>query len=381
MGSMSRMRQEGREWLRALAEFRGHFVLQTPAGRFQQHRWRDFAAFMEKTVWRLVRASDECWHFPLANLKPAPTADQILEAVGRKERILVDRACSSEAVKFWSGRRGSVVIVVDAERFDAELVFPHCEDPSVISNLGAAYQKSAMGFVERVVQEKPDHLVFGLGRGSVDSGFGFITVFAAPRLLESTLDLAARHCHFTPRYLRGMNSPLTAEDRAYLDKLRQGPPKKKHRYTGRIPPSKLLLELPNWRYALDEEGEEGQDETTIKPDEIQEHIGEYTCYTAADAEVPGGKKVPALLGGYGFLDRGLEHIETLDVYRGRKPWRIELCGGESWQPDPNAEQTRQPGDKRNFPMTVESRLPLPAGGPRLRFTLHPDGQLERRPED
>jgi hypothetical protein len=44
------------------------------------------------------------------------------------------------------------------------------------------------------------------------------------------------------------------------------------RFTGQNPPPELWREYPNWRNAYGEEGEEGQDETTLLPDEVQTHI-------------------------------------------------------------------------------------------------------------
>ena len=41
---------------------------------------------------------------------------------------------------------------------------------------------------------------------------------------------------------------------------------REHRYTGEFPPIEVIARFANWDYALDEEGESGQDETTIRPE-------------------------------------------------------------------------------------------------------------------
>jgi len=43
---------------------------------------------------------------------------------------------------------------------------------------------------------------------------------------------------------------------------------------------------------LDEEGEEDQDELTIKPENQQHYISERTCFAAADVTLAGGASKP-----------------------------------------------------------------------------------------
>lgn len=53
------------------------------------------------------------------------------------------------------------------------------------------------------------------------------------------------------------------------------------RFTGQNPPPELWRTYPNWLNAFEEEGEAGQDETTLVPHEVQTHIAPHTAFTAA----------------------------------------------------------------------------------------------------
>ena len=79
------------------------------------------------------------------------------------------------------------------------------------------------------------------------------------------------------------------------------------RFTGENPPPELLSEYPNWENAYDEEGVEGQDETTLRPAENQSVIEEYTSFAAAEVVLNSGQKCPALI----YM---IEETAGLDVY-------------------------------------------------------------------
>jgi hypothetical protein len=94
------------------------------------------------------------------------------------------------------------------------------------------------------------------------------------------------------------------------------------RYTGENPPADVLARFPNWEFALDEEGIEGQDETTLRPADIQTRITEDIAATAADAWFPNGQSHIALV-----------HFNALDsthicVYEPPADWLITCA----WQP-------------------------------------------------
>jgi hypothetical protein len=48
------------------------------------------------------------------------------------------------------------------------------------------------------------------------------------------------------------------------------------RYTGDWPPPNVLSQYSNWVFAYDEEGEDDQDETTVRPEEQQSFISHET---------------------------------------------------------------------------------------------------------
>lgn len=69
----------------------------------------------------------------------------------------------------------------------------------------------------------------------------------------------------------------------------------RYRFTGEWPPVSLLQRFPNWEYALDEEEVDGQDETTIRPEEQQTRISANTAYTGAKAHFADGRILDAIV--------------------------------------------------------------------------------------
>src|SRR5688500_14967146 len=88
------------------------------------------------------------------------------------------------------------------------------------------------------------------------------------------------------------------------------------RFTGENPPPEIWGEYPNWRNAYEEEGMNGQDETTLMPDEIKTHIRKYTSFTTGIARFNDGREFPA------FLAVGEGRIDGCDVYQTANPWRV-----------------------------------------------------------
>lgn len=138
------------------------------------------------------------------------------------------------------------------------------------------------------------------------------------------------------------------------------------RYTGENPPEHVLLTFPNWIQALDEEGIEGQDETTLKPDETQTVISADTQHTAADAIIYSGKSCAALLS----LENG--RIESVTVYDGMWSVRVD---GDKWQSEKWAHDTRYHGNTTDFPITIKSRLRYGRTLRPIELQLFPDGSV------
>lgn len=149
---------------------------------------------------------------------------------------------------------------------------------------------------------------------------------------------------------------------------------KKYRYTGELPPASVLKNFPNWVQAVDEEGEDGQDETTIRPDTVIDHIAPQTEYTAADITLASGKKLTALLGGPRDLWNG--NVESIAVYEGDEIWHIDLLSS-TWSASAYPEGNANLIEPKHFPATVNSRLPGVPGGKLLKLELLPKGKLAR----
>ena len=148
-----------------------------------------------------------------------------------------------------------------------------------------------------------------------------------------------------------------------------------HRYTGAFPPIEVIADFSNWDYALDEESEPDQDETTIRPEAEQTFITKRTAFSAADAFLANGEQVTALvevLGG---------QVWAVNVFQPKGIWRLFFDKpGRAWQP---FIETWLPEDKRChsvalsdrsvFPLRVTTRLPLGPKGQMWRAIIQPDG--------
>jgi hypothetical protein len=139
----------------------------------------------------------------------------------------------------------------------------------------------------------------------------------------------------------------------------------KLRFTGEWPPMRVLKAYPNWEYALDEEGVEGQDETTIRPEAQQNVISGDTAYTAAEARQADGterRAIVAIVGG---------RIDAVDVYVTEvDTWRVGRVGDrwepflQSWLPESQRMPCVSLSDTTIFPLRVTTVLPeQPTGRP------------------
>ena len=153
------------------------------------------------------------------------------------------------------------------------------------------------------------------------------------------------------------------------------------RFTGEWPPVVLWEQYPNWEYALDEEGEEGQDETTIRPAGNQSVIDESIDYTAATATLPDGTSLPTFLVVY----HDPESCESVAVFiNSTEAWQLGRdYSSRRWSP---FEQTWLPEEERSpvvslddpdiFPLKVESRLSREATGKPFSFVVLSSGETE-----
>jgi hypothetical protein len=120
------------------------------------------------------------------------------------------------------------------------------------------------------------------------------------------------------------------------------------RYTGDWPPPEILREYPNWICAWDEEGEEDQDETTLKPEDEQSMITADTIHTVGDVLLADGRSF---------------------VYK-TKRW-VSL--DQNWLPPERRMPTVDFADSRTFPLRLSTRLPHAETGEPVRLEIRPDG--------
>jgi hypothetical protein len=179
----------------------------------------------------------------------------------------------------------------------------------------------------------------------------------------------------------GISTTATARLEAVVDALcgladqhRRGAPRvplkvSVPRLTGRRPSRAQLARWPNWRACQDEEDEDGQDESTIRPDDEQSRIGRQTKGTAFSAAYQGGETFPAF--GLAPFPEALRKGE-LDqlVLLERGAGRLVLITSDSWQP---ARGSPTLTDAR-LPLRARSVLALPRGG-HLELTLGPLGRF------
>lgn len=148
-----------------------------------------------------------------------------------------------------------------------------------------------------------------------------------------------------------------------------------YRYTGAFPPAEVIAQFPNWDYALDEEGEPGQDETTIRPDAEQTFIAKWTAFSAADAFLANGERATALvevLGG---------KVWAVNVLQPKGTWRLcfDKPSGlwepfiETWLPEAERGYSVALSDHSVFPLRVTTRLPVGREGQKWRANIQPDG--------
>ena len=150
------------------------------------------------------------------------------------------------------------------------------------------------------------------------------------------------------------------------------------RFTGEDPPLHLWARFPNWRNALEEEGEEGQDETTLMPDEVQTRVGEYTSLTAGRARFNDGREFHAL------LEIGDHRIDGCSVYQAKNPWRIYfscpdrrwLSFRAEWLPEAERPPSVLLDDEGIFPLEIFMTLPWREGEKPSVYQIGPDGQIK-----
>jgi len=147
------------------------------------------------------------------------------------------------------------------------------------------------------------------------------------------------------------------------------------RYTGKNPSIEVLATYPNWTNAYDEEGLEGQDETTLKPENVQTQITDETTFTAGDIEFADARTLPVL------ISVTFGEVTGFHVYA--DPESPYLSYDEKWsmwsiwsQGDPaELDRAERWWKSQHFPARVTSRLPLSTSGAQWEVVLDQDGMV------
>ena len=143
-----------------------------------------------------------------------------------------------------------------------------------------------------------------------------------------------------------------------------------YRYTGKWPPLEVLNNYPNWEYALDEEGVEGQDETTLRPESEQSYITDDTAFTAGKVTQADGTIKDAILelidGTVYLMDVFKDTTTTWRVVKSPSGW---IPFHQHWLPEKDRMPVVKLTDKTIFPMQVSTILPVKATGKQVIFTV------------
>ncbi len=274
---------------------------------------------------------------------------------------------------FWldNYQRGTIICVGDANYYDLASIFKNTYDPFTIDNLRARLSKPAFNYSIRATKKK-NRIAFSI---AAFDGLKWLNIISENSIGE-IFDIAMRNCQFTQAFINRykLHLPLYERGLVKIRKKNTSRNESQLRLTGEMPRPDILKKHPNWTHCLAEEGEDGQDETTIKPDREKDIIGAETIYTVADAIYPDGEARPALL--FAMMDLHRGNVESLYVLEQDFEWQIEIFGDE-WGPFEYAENTIEPYDKKRLPLKIKSRLPMPNGKKFIEFTVESDGMITK----
>jgi hypothetical protein len=147
------------------------------------------------------------------------------------------------------------------------------------------------------------------------------------------------------------------------------------RYTGENPPVEVLAKYPNWVNAYDEEDVEGQDETTLKPEDVQAHVTDETTFTAGDIVFADGTTLPVLIS----LLSG--EVTGFCVYRVPEwPYLSHDAEWNLWSVLPDygsqdRDRSEQWWKTQRFPAQLASRLPFLSTGTRWELAIDEHGMV------
>ena len=148
------------------------------------------------------------------------------------------------------------------------------------------------------------------------------------------------------------------------------------RFTGENPPLPVLERYFNWEFALDEEGLDGQDETTLRPAQEQTCINDSIAHTAGVATGADKRQLPALIA----LTGG--EVQGFWVYDQAGDWCLVRSSQQrrwqpfvqSWLPERERCRSIELSNGEIFPLRIETRLPFALTGMPWRASIGHDGR-------
>jgi len=148
----------------------------------------------------------------------------------------------------------------------------------------------------------------------------------------------------------------------------------KLRFTGENPPLQYLEQFPNWSNAYDEEDEDDQDETTLKPHEEQHFIDDDVSFTAADLTFADGAKQVALLEVIACVPCAIDVYDKDDFYLRNRNYPTERWETmrQDWLPEDERRKEVSFDDASIFPLQVTSRLSREKGE-HIHFQIEANG--------
>jgi hypothetical protein len=146
------------------------------------------------------------------------------------------------------------------------------------------------------------------------------------------------------------------------------------RVTGDWPPQQYWDQYPNWENAYNEEGEDDQDETTLRPSLVQSYIHEDTTFTVGEVKSADGQTMVAIL-----TVPGGKLEEANAFANGHGVWSIFYSRVKAkwltcdYRHMPKIVEVNEPNI---FPLTIRSRLPREPGGKPIHIAVCGDGSSE-----
>lgn len=351
---------------------------------YQQINLPDVKEIISKIFKPLFSNAKECYLYKDGD--KIPTENNVLKLLkkrGARYEFNLDEDIFYGIEKFWGSlgfRRGTILCSCQYENINFKDLFSKTYDPYFVGTPKRIFSNAALKYAHKKTEENPNNIFF-----SLPSYYGLeqITIFMSEQIIGDHIELALNNCILSEGYLSRTN----LESYYLLDKNKSQEMNdslikinndsqaivSKIRYTDQFPPVDIVIKYPNWTDCLDEEAVEGQDESTIRPDKVQNIIGDGALYTAAKVIYPDGSEHIGLLFAAACLND--DGPETLFILEPEFEWGIEILDDNEWVESDLTENTISSKDKTRLPMMVKSLLPLPDKKTYIEFKVENSGKL------